>query len=190
MGRLDRIKQVANSSNSVCLDLNEGNVQSIFNRCLAKKGDFIDDCVQSRLFTVFGGYDPSLRETSLLFDREAMLANRKAIKYLLGQLKNVHINKVEVLIKEAFQTYQDTYWGTKEGVIYLLYLAAAECWDFITPLVSWQHRANHFLSQIRQKSVTENDSFLVGLDEIKPTLSPKDPAFPEWWEQHKAEWED
>ena len=24
---------------------------------------------------------------------------------------------------------------------------------------------------------------------ITPTLSPKDPAFPAWWEQHKAEWE-
>lgn len=24
---------------------------------------------------------------------------------------------------------------------------------------------------------------------ITPTLSPKDPNFPEWWEQHKAEWE-
>ena len=25
---------------------------------------------------------------------------------------------------------------------------------------------------------------------VKPTLSPKDPAFPAWWEAHKAEWED
>ena len=25
--------------------------------------------------------------------------------------------------------------------------------------------------------------------EVTPTLSPKDPAFPAWWEQHKAEWE-
>lgn len=24
---------------------------------------------------------------------------------------------------------------------------------------------------------------------IKPTLSPKDPNFPTWWEEHKAEWE-
>ena len=24
---------------------------------------------------------------------------------------------------------------------------------------------------------------------ITPTLSPKDPAFPAWWEAHKAEWE-
>ena len=25
---------------------------------------------------------------------------------------------------------------------------------------------------------------------IKPTLSPKDPNFPAWWEEHKAEWEE
>ena len=24
---------------------------------------------------------------------------------------------------------------------------------------------------------------------IAPTLSPKDPAFPAWWEEHRAEWE-
>ena len=24
---------------------------------------------------------------------------------------------------------------------------------------------------------------------ITPTLSPKDPNFPAWWEAHKAEWE-
>lgn len=26
-------------------------------------------------------------------------------------------------------------------------------------------------------------------DNIKPTLSPKDPNFPAWWEKHKTEWE-
>lgn len=25
---------------------------------------------------------------------------------------------------------------------------------------------------------------------IIPTLSPKDPNFPEWWEKHKSEWEE
>ena len=25
---------------------------------------------------------------------------------------------------------------------------------------------------------------------VRPTLSPKDPAFPAWWEEHKGEWED
>ena len=25
---------------------------------------------------------------------------------------------------------------------------------------------------------------------IKPTLSPKDPNFPAWWEEHKSEWKE
>ena len=25
---------------------------------------------------------------------------------------------------------------------------------------------------------------------IAPTFSPKDPAFPAWWEEHRAEWEE
>ena len=27
------------------------------------------------------------------------------------------------------------------------------------------------------------------LKQVRPTLSPKDPNFPAWWEAHKAEWE-
>ena len=27
------------------------------------------------------------------------------------------------------------------------------------------------------------------LKQVRPTLSPKDPAFPAWWEAHKSEWE-
>ena len=28
------------------------------------------------------------------------------------------------------------------------------------------------------------------MNNITPTLSPKDPAFPAWWEAHKGEWEE
>jgi len=28
------------------------------------------------------------------------------------------------------------------------------------------------------------------ISSFTPTLSPKDPNFPAWWEQHKAEWEE
>lgn len=36
---------------------------------------------------------------------------------------------------------------------------------------------------------TENFSSAVLLP-ILPTLSPKDPYFPAWWEEHKSEWEE
>ena len=31
---------------------------------------------------------------------------------------------------------------------------------------------------------------MLDSDIIKPTLSPKDPNFPAWWEAHKSEWEE
>lgn len=36
----------------------------------------------------------------------------------------------------------------------------------------------------------ENGNTTRFMSAVKPTLSPKDPNFPAWWEQHKSEWED
>lgn len=36
-------------------------------------------------------------------------------------------------------------------------------------------------------SVTGDSSFTR---KLRPTLSPKDPNFPAWWEEHKSEWEE
>ena len=44
---------------------------------------------------------------------------------------------------------------------------------------------------IKPFSLQEDKKTLVtNISTIKPTLSPKDPAFPAWWEAHKSEWED
>ena len=32
-------------------------------------------------------------------------------------------------------------------------------------------------------------TLLTDICHLTPTLSPKDPAFPAWWEAHKSEWE-
>ena len=37
--------------------------------------------------------------------------------------------------------------------------------------------------------IKTNNSNGAMLLPVLPTLSPKDPAFPAWWEEHKAEWE-
>lgn len=34
------------------------------------------------------------------------------------------------------------------------------------------------------------DSKTASLIAYKPTLSPSDPNFPAWWEEHKSEWEE
>ena len=35
----------------------------------------------------------------------------------------------------------------------------------------------------------DGKTLLTDISHLAPTLSPKDPAFPAWWEEHKAEWE-
>ncbi len=42
------------------------------------------------------------------------------------------------------------------------------------------------LNQTTNFVAKNNDAHLLTLN---PTLSPRDPNFPAWWEEHKAEWE-
>ena len=45
--------------------------------------------------------------------------------------------------------------------------------------------ATHAIQPFTKQSNTAHIARLL----VKPTLSPKDPNFPAWWEAHKAEWE-
>ena len=38
-------------------------------------------------------------------------------------------------------------------------------------------------------SIQDDKTLVTDINTITPTLSPKDPAFPAWWEAHRAEWE-
>ena len=38
-------------------------------------------------------------------------------------------------------------------------------------------------------SIQDDKTLVTDINTITPTLSPKDPYFPAWWEQHKSEWE-
>ncbi len=158
---------------SYAMDLNEANVQAIFNRCIAKEGTPEDQCFNSILFSRLRGYSPDA-ERIVVFDRENFLANKKCIQYLYGQLKNVHAGNKTLQINEAFLTYSGTYWTTNKGVLLeFLYLGAA--------VTDYQ-----FVRIFDSKT----NSTKLNTDIITPTLSPKDPAFPAWWEVHKGEWEE
>ena len=39
-------------------------------------------------------------------------------------------------------------------------------------------------------SIQDDKTLVTDINTITPTLSPKDPNFPAWWEAHKAEWAD
>ena len=154
-------------------ELTEANVQAIFNRCIAREGTPEDQCFNSILFSRLRGYSPDA-ERIVVFDREKMLANKNNIQYLYGQLKNVHAGNDTLQINEAFLTYSGTHWTTNKGVLLeFLYLGAA--------VTDYQ-----FVRIFDSKT----NSTKLNTDIITPTLSPKDPAFPAWWEVHKGEWEE
>ena len=155
------------------LELNEGNVQAIFNRCIAKEGTPEDQCFNSILFSRLRGYSPDA-ERIVVFNREKMLANKKNIQYLYGQLKNIHAGNDNLQINEAFLTYSGTHWTTNKGILLeFLYLGAIN--------------DGHCL--LCAFDAESNNSTILNTDTITPTLSPKDPNFPAWWEAHKGEWE-
>jgi len=109
-----------------------------------------------------------------VFNRENFLANKKNIQYLYGQLKNVHAGNGNLQINEAFLTYSGTHWTTNKGVLLeFLYLGGT---DDEHPLICIFD--------------SKTNSTELNMGNITPTLSPKDPAFPAWWEAHKGEWED
>ena len=159
------------------LDLNEGNVQAIFDRCLAT--DKTKEKSSVVLFSTVFGYRQE-DEIMIGFDKDILCQNKKHIEYLYGQLEIVHKignaldNKnTETVSYQDFSTsYTGDLWSSnKATVLKFLYLGCSPEMLLIKP----------FYKKINGTHISTH---------IKPTLSPKDPAFPEWWEQHKAEWED
>ena len=147
-------------------ELNEGNVQAIFNRCLATKDS--TNLLRVILFEKKYGYDEDFKP--LAFDRDVIVKNEKNIRYLYGQLQDVH--KVTHLITPMSSTinYKGENWTQNKGII-LSFLHLGQTQRFFQPFIK----------------ITYNSSAVfVG---VRPTLSPKDPAFPAWWEEHKSEWE-
>ena len=152
------------------LDLNEGNVQAIFNRCLekaAEQGHGKKNYAQI-LQEGLSGKDSDLN----VFDDQLIIDNSRNISYLLGQLKGVHNKDRLMPLEYGVLTYQSGKWTEFAEMLFKLYeLGMAN--GNITPFTL-------------QK---DGKTLLTDISHLKPTLSPKDPNFPAWWEAHKAEWE-
>ena len=169
---MGRLKKTFSDKHYACLDLNEMNVQTIFNRCLATKGAPEENVSKSILFSRTLGYKPS-DEILLCFDKQKLLENEKSIKYLYGQLKAAHQGADKLSIESAFYTYSGKAWtADKAHLLELLYLGCTRDVTLISPV-----------------NAKDNSALLV-TSQVTPTLSPKDPAFPAWWEAHKGEWEE
>lgn len=147
-------------------ELNEANVRAIFNRCLAKEGEATT--YAQVLQTPLAGKDSEL----IRFSKERIRANSKNISYLFGQLHAVHRRDRLILLEYGIMNYNEVKWTTNGGILLKLYELG---------MVNLNIKA--FSLQEDKKSLVTN------ISTNRPTLSPKDPAFPAWWEAHKAEWE-
>lgn len=153
------------------LELSEGNVQAIFNLCLAIKDTPDETVAESILFSRTLGYKPS-DEIVIRFDKQKLLDNQKNIKYLYGQLKDAHQGSDKVRFTSAVYNYSGKMWtDSKAHLLELLYMGCTPTLTLISPFYA------------------EEQSALLANTKVTPTLSPKDPAFPAWWETNKAEWE-
>ena len=149
---------------SYALDLNEANVQAIFNRCL--KTAETKEIEYATLFRKEFGYEKT--EAPVHFDQETIKANKQTIQYLFGQVQIVHRGEFSVTEEKAATRYDGTKWTANNGFLMMfLHLAAGA------------HIMGPFIADGQKASTIK----------MNPTLSPKAPAFPAWWEQHKSEWE-
>ena len=149
------------------IDLNEANVQAIFNRCLAKEG--ATETTASSLYFSSLGWEKE--DDGLLFDKKQIRASQKSLQYLLGQLKPVHEEQHILTLEDMTKTYQGAIWAKdRASLMQLLYLGSSDELTIFAPLAAkWNGTTLEM--------------------PIAPTFSPKDPAFPAWWEAHKAEWD-
>lgn len=176
------------------VDLNEGEVQAVFNRCLAKDGTPKGNVSGSILFSRTLGYKPE-DEVVFYFDKEKLLANKKNIQYLYGQLRSVHQKKEDMCLDDAWYNYSGKRWTTDRAcLLYLLYLGCTQETLLISPFSTEAFRKycedeNYDAYLKNLGTVSAKDTTVLAVENLAPTISPKDPNFPAWWAAHKAEWE-
>ncbi|MCD7734813.1 MAG: hypothetical protein LUH48_06775 [Clostridiales bacterium] len=152
------------------IDLNERNVQEIFERCLADTNTA--ETMGTYLFSRDFGYSEK-EEDWVYFDKNKIKEEKQSILYLYGQLYAWHHlpqDQDYVLTPSSVsKKYTGELWSRNSGILAeFLYLGRAI--NTITPFIK--------------------ESGSVMFLHFHDTLSPNDPKFPEWWKEHKSEWED
>ena len=148
------------------LELTEGNVEAIFNRCV-KKPDEDVETVTSAPFGHAGGYSSNNDVT--FFAKDRLLKNKTNIFYMMGQVKDI-AEKKEITLADLAISYPNLAWTKDlECLLKLVYLC---CNEESLILYEFNNKQGENTSAIIQK--------------IEPTLSPKDTKFPEWYKGYKA----
>ncbi|MCD7880864.1 MAG: hypothetical protein LUG47_04185 [Clostridiales bacterium] len=135
MGRLARSGIIRlDDTDRIVRDLNEENVQEIFKRCLINENNrHRQVSTRSFLFLKELGYDVS--KDKIYFDKNTIIANRKNIEYLFGQLQPIHNSKKTSISLEDFcKKYTKENWTANGAVLLeLLFLGACDDIDLIAP---------------------------------------------------------
>ncbi len=171
MGRNARSKIIeTDATDKIVMDLNERNVQKIFERCLADTNTV--EKLVTYLFSRDFGYSEK-EEDWVYFDKNKIKEEEQSILYLYGQLYAVHhlgqCGSNMLTSSSVSKKYTGDPWSRNSGILAeLLYLG--RCTNIISP----------FMKEFGGVLIVPFDG----------TLSPNDPKFPEWWKEHKPEWEE
>ncbi|MCD7734303.1 MAG: hypothetical protein LUH48_04080 [Clostridiales bacterium] len=164
MGRLARSGIRLDDTDRIVMDLNEENVQEIFERCLAD-----ENTTEKRVGLLFPqalGWNKEDDQT-VYFDKAKIKKDEKSIHFLYGQVASWD-QDARLTPKSVSKKYTGEVWTRNSGIIMeFLYLGNAI--GIVTPFNKETQYAAHICTD--------------------PTLSPNDPNFPEWWKEHKPEWE-
>ncbi|MCD7802256.1 MAG: hypothetical protein LUH09_05035 [Clostridiales bacterium] len=171
MGRLARSGIIRlDDTDRIVRDLNEENVQEIFERCLADTNttEKLGVCLFSRAL----GYSEK-EEDWVYFDKNKIKEENLSIRYLYGQLYAVHHllqgGDNTLTPNSVTKKYTGELWSRNSEIL-AEFLYLGRIGSIVSPFAKESGRVFF---------VTSSD-----------TLSPNDPNFPEWWKEHKPKWEE
>lgn len=149
------------------LDLTEENVKKVFNYCLANKetkdpfkAEFLEETQNMKLPNIF-------------MSKQKIIEKVWAIRYLLCQLAAIHEDKALLPLLDGYRKYDGTNWTENKGTLFMLYYLASSTGAL--PLFTPYAARKTYVSSI------------YGQLDLKPTLSPADPDFPDWLKKNGYE---
>lgn len=149
----------------VPIDLNYNEFEKIYNDCIP------DDESKNYLKVILQQQSDGFPNDSkpIFFDEDKVEKHRNDIFYLYGQLCSVHRGMPFLYVVDSIKKYDDSTW-TNNQTSALLFL----------------HLGMACLASSRMVPPTR---YMYLSSDLIPTLSPKDPNFPAWWEGNKSKWE-
>ena len=149
----------------VPIDLNYDEFERIYKDCLPneKSKNYLRVILQQQA----DGFPNDSKP--IFFDEDKINEHKKDIFYLYGQLRAVHRERLFIYVADSIIKYDDTIWTDNQTTaLLLLHLGMAA---FASSRMAPPARSM-YLSH-----------------DLLPTLSPKAPNFPAWWEKNKLKWE-